>query len=274
MANVFSEGEQAIQASDGARIFFRTIGEGATTLLFLHGWGGSGSGSFWNPVLRHLEKDRIRLVLVDLRGHGRSEHTRHGFTTERFAQDMFEVADHLGVAELIVVAYSMSGRWAQWMACSDPQRVRGQVLIAPAPAAALPLTGEMVDDWIRTTRTRTACDGFVRQFTKNELASDIVDGYFASIQSSPEYSLRESLRMCCDAAFADRLTAVRAATLVVGGEHDPILVPDYLRQEVVQKIPEARLVLLDCGHEIPLERPREAAALIEAFLAGCSTGGL
>ena len=28
------------------------------------------------------------------------------------------------------------------------------------------------------------------------------------------------------------------------------------------------MVILDCGHEIPLERPRELAALIEAFLAG------
>ena len=38
-------------------------------------------------------------------------------------------------------------------------------------------------------------------------------------------------------------------------------------QEIAAKIPRARLVQLDCGHEIPVERPAQAAALIEAFLA-------
>jgi hypothetical protein len=28
------------------------------------------------------------------------------------------------------------------------------------------------------------------------------------------------------------------------------------------------MAIVDCGHEIPLERPRELAAIVEAFLAG------
>jgi pimeloyl-ACP methyl ester carboxylesterase len=107
------------------------------------------------------------VVLADLRGHGRSDHTGDGFTTERFAEDMFEVADHVGAAELIVVAFSMSGRWAQWMACARPNRVLGQILFGPAPAVALPLTEDTLDEWIRTTATRGTFENFVRQFTKN-----------------------------------------------------------------------------------------------------------
>jgi pimeloyl-ACP methyl ester carboxylesterase len=69
------------------------------------------------------------------------------------------------------------------------------------------------------------------------------------------------------------LEATRAATLVVGGLHDPMLAPDFLRQEVVQKIPGARLALVDSGHEIPIELPGELAALIEAFMAGAGAHG-
>jgi pimeloyl-ACP methyl ester carboxylesterase len=47
-----------------------------------------------------------------------------------------------------------------------------------------------------------------------------------------------------------------------------MLSPDFLRQEVAFRIPRARLVQVDCGHEIPVERPAQMAALIEAFLAG------
>jgi pimeloyl-ACP methyl ester carboxylesterase len=47
-----------------------------------------------------------------------------------------------------------------------------------------------------------------------------------------------------------------------------MMTPDYLRQEIVQRISGARLVVIDSGHEIPMERPTELAAVIEAFVAG------
>ena len=260
--------EASVLASDGIRLFYRIGGEGPTTLLFLHGWGGSGSGAFWNRTLQHLDPTGLRLVLADLRGHGRSDHARDGFTTERFAEDMFEVADHAGAAELIVVAFSMSGRWAQWMACTKPNRVLGQILFGPAPAVGLPLTEETLDDWIRATATRGTFENFVGQFTRNPLNADTLDDYYSSVQTTPEHSLRESYRMCTHPGFSDRLSATRARTLVVAGAHDPLLPPDYLREEIVRKIPAARLALLDCGHEIPVELPRETGALIEAFVTG------
>ena len=74
--------------------------------------------------------------------------------------------------------------------------------------------------------------------------------------------------MCTHPGFTDRLNAIRARTLVVAGAHDPLLPPDYLREEIVRKIPAARLAVLDCGHEIPVELPRETGALIEAFVSG------
>jgi pimeloyl-ACP methyl ester carboxylesterase len=54
MLSVFSYGENAIRTSDGVSLFYRTEGEGPTTLLFVHGWGGNGSGAVWDPVLHRL----------------------------------------------------------------------------------------------------------------------------------------------------------------------------------------------------------------------------
>jgi len=36
----------------------------------------------------------------------------------------------------------------------------------------------------------------------------------------------------------------------------------------VHKVPGARMALLDCGHNLPLEMPMAVAAVIEAFVAG------
>jgi len=260
--------EETFVASDGTRLFFRVAGNGPTTLLLLHGWAGSGSGPFWNRTLQHLDPTGLRLVLADLRGHGRSDHARDGFTTERFAEDMFEMVDQVGAEKVITVAYSMSGRWAQWMACSKPNRVKGQILLGPAPAVALALTEETLDEWIRATATRATWANLINQLTTNRLSEDTLDDFYSSVQTTPEHSLRETFRMCTRPGFLDRLDATTARTLVVVGMHDPLLALDYVREHIVRRLPAARLTLLDCGHEIPLERPRETGALIEAFVSG------
>ena len=268
MLSVYSDGENAIHTSDDVNIFYRTEGKGTTTLLFVHGWGGNGSGAVWDPLLRQLNHSDLRLVLMDLRGHGRSEHTRSGFTTERFATDILEVADCVGAARFVTVAYSMSGRWSQWLSLTRPDRVMGQVLIAPVAAIAMPMPQEMVDDWIERLRARETYHDFESQFTKARLSEEDLDECYSAVQSTPEYSLRETLRMCGEEGFGDRLAEAHVPTLVIAGMHDPMMAPDYIRREIVHKVPGARMALLDCGHNLPLEMPMAVAAVIEAFVAG------
>lgn len=268
MLSVYSDGENAVRTSDDVSVFYRTEGEGATTLLFVHGWGGSGSGAAWDPLLRLLNHGDLRLVSMDLRGHGRSEHTESGFTTERFAADILEVADRVGADRFVLVAYSMSGRWSQWLSLSCPDRVIGQVLIAPVAAVALPMPEQVVDDWIARVRTRKTYYDFESQFTKMRLGENELDECYSAVQSTPEYSLRETLRMCGEEGFEDRLAEAHVPTVVIAGMHDPLMTPDYLRREIVQRVPGARMALLDCGHNLPLEMPIAVAAVIEAFVAG------
>jgi 3-oxoadipate enol-lactonase len=270
MLRVFSDGESTFTTSDGVRIFYRRIGQGSKTLLFMHGWGGNGSGSFWNPLLRHIYTEDLSLVMVDLRGHSRSDHTREGFTTQRFAEDMFDLATHLGLDKLILVGYSMSGRWAQWMACARPAQIAGQILIAPVPASALSFPDGMVDDWIRRVSTREGFHGLERQFMTQPVPSDILDDCFNAIEGTPEHTLRETVRMCTEPSFTENLSAIRTPTIVIGGLHDPMGPPEYLKQEIVRKIPGARLSLLACGHNLPLEMPLETAAVINGFVGGIS----
>lgn len=271
MLRVFSDGEGLFETSDGVKIFYRKIGQGSKALLFMHGWGGNGSGSFWNPLLRHIYTKDLSMVVVDLRGHSRSDHTRDGFTTERFAEDMLDLATHLKLDELIVVGYSMSARWAQWMSCVRPAKISGQILIAPVAALALSFPEGMIDGWIRQVSTREGFHGLERQFMTQPVPSDILDDCFNAIQGTPEYTLRETLKMCTESSFIEKLTAIRSPTIVIGGIHDPMSAPEYLEREIVRRIPGARLSLLPCGHNLPLEMPLETAAVINAFVSGLSS---
>ena len=259
---------QTVQTDDGVTIAYKTMGNGPRTLLFSHGWGGSSSGFFWQEMLAHLDLGGLRMILVDARGHGESEKATTGFTTERFAQDLFAVADAVGAETVVVVGYSMSGRWVQWMACTQPERVSGQVLIAPVPAADIPFPDEVRQHWLQAVQQRELFAPLAGQWTKEPLRAELLEAYFMSVSTTPQFSLNATLDMCTmQGTFTDQLQTTRAPTLVIGGQHDPILPLDVLRQAIVQAIPGARLAAVDSGHEIPLEKPQETAALFEAFLA-------
>jgi pimeloyl-ACP methyl ester carboxylesterase len=62
------------------------------------------------------------------------------------------------------------------------------------------------------------------------------------------------------------LWSLRQPTLVLMGRDDP-LVPVINGRILAQLIPKAKLRLIDDGHLFMVTRPKETAALIEAFLA-------
>jgi pimeloyl-ACP methyl ester carboxylesterase len=261
-------GLDEVRTNDGISIACRIAGEGPRTLVALHGWGGAGTGHSFKEVMRYLDLANLRMVAIDLRGHGESGRPDFGFTLEDFARDVLAVVDSVGAEKFVLIGFSMSGRFAQWISCRFPARVLGQILIAPVPATVLPFGEEMLESWLTYAGDREKFEPWMRQFTGEPLPGEIIDAYFNDVSRASELAKRETFRMCCRDDFSDAVGSTAAPTLVIAGNQDPMLSPEFLRQEVVARIPGARLACADCGHEIPLERPAMAAALIEAFLAG------
>jgi pimeloyl-ACP methyl ester carboxylesterase len=261
-------GLDKVRTDDGISIAYQAIGKGPRTLLALHGWGGAGTGHSWREMIPHLDLANLRMVAIDLRGHGESDQPDFGFTLDRFERDILAVADHVGAERFVMIAFSMSGRWAQWISSRLPARVLGQVLVAPVPASALPLGEELLESWMHTSADRERFEPWIRQFTGEPLPEGIIDGYFNDVSRASDVAKRETFRMCCRDDFSQDVGSTTVPTLVAAGNQDPMLSPEFLRQEIVARIAGSRLVRADCGHEIPIERPAQAAALIEAFLAG------
>jgi pimeloyl-ACP methyl ester carboxylesterase len=89
----------------------------------------------------------------------------------------------------------------------------------------------------------------------------------ASVASASRVALEGTIDMFYE-SIADEVSGVRVPTLVIAGAGDPILTPDYVRRFVVESIPGARLITLPCGHEVPIEMPKETAWILQAFVAG------
>ena len=83
--------EGKIASVNGFQMYYEIHGEGEP-LVLLHGF--FGSGEFWQPLVADLAKD-YRLVIPDLRKHGRSTDPGGMFTHRQAAKDVFGLLDQL-----------------------------------------------------------------------------------------------------------------------------------------------------------------------------------
>jgi non-heme chloroperoxidase len=255
----------AAKATDGSKLAYQVHGTGAHGVVLVHGW--AMSGAVWDDVLLHLSQEGLKLVVVDLRGAGASDKPPTGYSIGRYAEDVLAVADQVGLKTFTLIGHSMGGAIAQWLAATEPRRVSAMMLINTVPARGLnvppdaaalfsgaggkpELMGQVVDMSCRAL-TPKGREKLVR------IAVEVAPGAVA-----------ESFDAWTRAHFEDKLASISCPTLVVATD-DPFLTPSLLREAVARKIRGAREAYLPGpGHYPQVEKPRETAALMEAFLVG------
>ncbi len=89
----------------------------------------------------HLEQveplaARLNLIVLDVRGTGRSSRPDRVYTIEQMAADVLVLLDHLGVPAAHVLGHSMGGRIALQMALDHPGRVKSLILAATGSGIA------------------------------------------------------------------------------------------------------------------------------------------
>lgn len=111
-------------APDGSQINFEQYGGSDTNkpnLLLLPGLLGAIS-SQWRPFLKPLS-EKYRLLLVDLRGHGRSQNNASTLDINQMLGDISSLLDQLNIERLHIAGYSLGGYLGLLLAINQPRRV-------------------------------------------------------------------------------------------------------------------------------------------------------
>lgn len=118
----------------GRREFFvRELGDpDAPPLVLVHGWLYDGFAT-WHRVAPELAIDH-RVIIPDLRNHGKSDRIRTRFDIEDAADELAVLLRALGVADAPIVGYSMGGMVVQELALRHPGLASRIVLAATAAA--------------------------------------------------------------------------------------------------------------------------------------------
>ena len=106
------------------KINYQIRGEGEP-LILIH--GGSGSSMHWLYQVPELSK-HYRVIVYDVRGHGKTDKPKQQYSIELFSEDLSELMNKLEIDEAHIIGHSLGGMIAQQFALNFPNRILSLVL--------------------------------------------------------------------------------------------------------------------------------------------------
>jgi lipase len=236
-------------------------------LLALHGVTGHGARwrSFANGRL-----NRFRVLAPDLRGHGRSV-PLPPWTLEQHAADLLALIDEYDLDAVPVLGHSFGGTVALHLSRLAPGRVSRLALLDPAVGIDPEFALEAASSPQRTFPDRPAAWDAQRADWPTVLDSVISEELLEHLERTPDgwrfrYRAPAAVTAFSEAARAAPLPAPGTPTLLVRALRERFVNPAFVRGCELLLGPAFRVVDLDCGHMVQLERPELVGALVSEFV--------
>jgi pimeloyl-ACP methyl ester carboxylesterase len=224
---------------NGFQMYYEIRGEGEP-LLLLH--GGMGTGKDWRHVFPS-DPEGYRLIVPDLRGHGRSTNPAHVFTFRQCAHDVLGLLDHLGLVRLKAIGLSLGAKTLLHMATARPAHLDAMVLVSATP---------YFPESVRTVAAQYTRESFdsLSDAERNVLRERHVHG---DEQIRLLYDMTRSFATSYDdmAFTPPYLRTITARTLIVHGDRDP-LYPVEMAIELFRGIAQSALWIVPYGGHGPI----------------------
>lgn len=228
--------------------------------------------TMFRPQLDALADD-YRVVAYDSRA--RTDNWQGTYDLEDLTEDCLAVLDALDVDSCVLGGMSMGGFVALRFALAHPERVDGLVLVdsmaEPHPDGDRERYADMVD------RTKEAGDvppdlaevvaHLLFGSTTNEERPDLVEAWQSRWLTYPGEAVHDEVHSWLDRPdVSDRLAEIEVPALVVHGEEDLSIDPEY-GEAMADALPDGRFVSVpEAGHSSNLEQPAVVNDAIREFL--------
>jgi 3-oxoadipate enol-lactonase len=284
MRNVFS-GRDRIRALDvptgqtcmpsiqinHTELYYESSGQG-DPLLFIHGLGSSVRD--WENQISYFA-ERYRVVVLDLRGHGKSDKPPGPYSSRLFADDITELIRSLDIAPVHVVGLSLGGFIACQLAVDHIDLVRSLVVVNSVPD----LPRDTFRDRLRITWTLSLRRLIVRFLGMRTLGRFLGKKLFPRMDQkelrqtfierwaeNDRQAYLSSLATVSGWDLEDRLGSITCPMCLISGEHD--FFPLALKEAYAKKMLDARLVVIpNSGHATPMDEPERFNAAVMKFLS-------
>jgi len=248
---------------------YEEIGQG-TPVLLVHGF--PLDRTIWAPVADGL-KGEARVIMPDLRGHGKSPDTAEVYTMRLMAEDLVALLDRLELEKVVLVGHSMGGYVVLAFAHAYPNRLAGLGMVASQADADSPerRQGRLVTAReVKRRGVRYVADGMAPKLT---LDIDLQKQLHELMMKNRTGSVINSLKGMAERSDANAwLPTVSVPGLVIAGGSDQII-PVSRGQSMAQMLSKGWLVEIpEAGHMPMMETPEKVVSALRQLIchvAGC-----
>lgn len=256
----------------GIRFHYQRLGSGSARVVFLHGFVWDNLSSWYfsagTTVARHAE-----VLLYDLRGHGRSERPKNGYSLDDMVADLDAVLVATGFADrpVTLVGNSFGGLLALAYAIEHPERLSSLVLIDAHTAD---------ETWAEEMRETLQSEGRERDRAIieafHEWAGRHDDPRNTRLARSAKELVQETAlieELAQPRVFSDvELGRIECPVLAIYGEHSDLR---HKGERLSKQLANCRLEIIRGGsHVILWEATAELRDRIVAWLQQQARGGL
>jgi non-heme chloroperoxidase len=237
-----------IETADRTRLFYEDYGTGAP-IVFVAGW--SLAADMWEYQVPFFAEEGFRCVLLDRRGHGRSDRPSRGYDLDSLADDLAGLIAHLDLREVTLVGHSSGGaEVARYLARHGEDRV-ARVAFVSSTLPFLKLTADNPEGipeeaceatvaQFRTDRPKWFADraqGFYATHLGNDVSPALIDlGVRRCLETAPMASI-EVWRTMFHADHRQALREITVPALVVHGAADQSAPIDMTGRRTAAMIP-------------------------------------
>ncbi len=245
---------------DGVSLHYRDSGEeNLQSVIIMHGWGCNVDTV---ASIENIFKGKMRVINVDLPGHGKSSEPPSVWGVEDFTSMMEKFISTLGLVRPSLVGHSFGGRISILLSS------RGEVdKVLLVDAAGIKPKRSLKYYW--KVYSFKAMKNAVMLLCGKKKGSEIVDklrgkkGSADYRNSSPR--MRAIMSKCVNEDLKHVMPSIKAPVLLVWGEDDTAT-PLTDAQTMKKLIPDAGLVSFPgCGHYSFLDNPFGFKAVVTSF---------
>lgn len=246
-------------------LYYTEHGSGSP-LLLVHGL--MVTGEMFDPVIEHFAA-RHRVIVPDLRGHGRSRGLPPPYTAAQLASDLARLLDHLGIDSTAVLGYSQGGAIAQQFVLDHPTRCSRLVLVCTYAfnMATLreKLEGYSMPPLVNLLGMRRFAEFVVTQGAK-QLGKERGDWLAGLIADQDRRLMVTAWKETMAFDSRQRLAEIKCPTLVVAGANDNA-VPSHHANMLHEGIAGSQLVFIDgADHSLIWTHPDALIRVTDEFL--------
>ena len=230
--------------------------------------GLTANAHSFDGLVRAGLSSRYRVVALDMRGRGLSDHPPTGYSLEDHAQDVLGLLDSLGFEQVILGGHSFGGLVAVYLAAKYPERVTKLIVIDVAGTVhpklrelikpSLDRLGQVVPSWqdyITQMKQAPHWAGYWDDDVENYYRADVEINEDGTVKarSRPE-AIMEAIDYAVGEPWADHLAAIKQPVLLLnapgpyGPPGTPPLLPREHAQATVAALADARYVEIPGNH--------------------------